>query len=278
MIDTALLEQTRPLVPAEAPALEALLAGYGLAGVYAQSHLRALGLRIGGVRAWGWTPPGATDLAAALVAREGIGWAMWRDPAAHGPLGARLAALHLQLLSGPPAQVIPVLAEMPSRRVEGQDRCPLRVLTPATFQPAPGLSRPATEADMEALIDFYSHGFYSLAYLPTRAAWQARLGEQLAHRTLFVVEHAGRVVAAAQSSAETPDSAMIGGVATLPAYRNHGLSGACVSGLCAHLFAGGRRQIGLFYMPGNEPAARVYARLGFQPSGEWWLTRLGSDE
>ncbi len=275
MIDTALLEQTRPLVSAEAPALDALLTTYGLAGVYARSHLRALGLWIGGVCAWGWSPPGDDALAAALVVRDGIGWTVWRDPAAQGPLGARLAALTLQLLSGPATLVAPLLAGVPPRRVEGQDRCPLRVLTPATFQPAPGASRAATPADMEAVIDFYSHGFYSLAYLPTRAAWQTRLSEQLAHRTLFVVEQAGRVVAAAQSSAETPDSAMIGGVATLPAYRNRGLSGVCVSGLCAHLFAGGRRQIGLFYMPGNEPAARVYARLGFQPSGDWWLTRLG---
>ena len=69
---------------------------------------------------------------------------------------------------------------------------------------------------------------------------------------------------------------MIGGVATLPAYRNQGLSGICVGALCAALFAGGRQRIGLFYMPGNTAAARVYARLGFRPAGEWWLTRFAS--
>ena len=55
---------------------------------------------------------------------------------------------------------------------------------------------------------------------------------------------------------------------------NRGLSGICVSALCTHLFAAGRAEIGLFYLPGNTPAARVYTRLGFQPAGEWWLTRL----
>jgi RimJ/RimL family protein N-acetyltransferase len=272
MTDDALLDQTRLLAPDEAPQLEALLAGQMLAATYARSHLRAAGLRPGGVRAWGW--PAHGGLVAALVARDGISWAVWADPAAPPALAARLALLDAQLLSGPAGQVAPLLTGALGARLIGQDRCPFEVLTPGTFQPTPGPARRATPADMERLIDFYSHRFYSLTYLPTRAAWQARLGEQLAHRTLFIVEHAGRVVAAAQSSAETPDSAMLGGVATLPAYRNQGLSGICVSALCADLFARGRARVGLFYMPGNTPAARVYARLGFQPAGEWWLTRF----
>lgn len=274
MTDNVLLDETRPLTPEEAPALEALLTAQEPGATYARSHLRALGLGPGGVRAWGW--PGQGPPQAALVARDGVSWAVWRDPAAQAPLAARFQLLRVQLLSGPSGQVAPVLAGLSRRRPNGQDRCPFELLTPATFQPAPGPATPATVADMERLIDFYSHGFYSLTYLPTRPAWEARLREQLAHRSLFVVEHAGRVVAAAQSSAETPDSAMIGGVATLPAYRNQGLSRICVSALCTHLFAGGRRRIGLFYMPGNTAAARVYAHLGFQPAGEWWLTRFAS--
>jgi RimJ/RimL family protein N-acetyltransferase len=272
MLDGLSLAETRSLAPAEAPALEALLAGLEPGATYARSHLRALGLGPGGVRAWGWPVQGPP--AAVVVVREGICWAVWRDPAAQAPLAARLQALDVQLLSGPAAQVAPLLAGVIRTRLDGQDRCPFELLTPATFQPVPGPARAATPADMEQLIDLYSHGFYSLTYLPTRAAWQARLSEQLAHRTLFVITYEGRVVAAAQSSAETPASAMIGGVATLPFYRNQGLSRICVSALCAHLFAGGRRQIGLFYMPGNTAAARVYAHLGFQPAGEWWLTRL----
>jgi RimJ/RimL family protein N-acetyltransferase len=274
MIDGSGLDETRLLAPEEAPALEALLSAQEPAATYARSHLRGLGLGPGGVRAWGW--PEVGPFGAALVARDGIGWVVWRAPAAQVPLAARLQGLNVQLLSGPPAQVAPVLAAVARGRLDGQDRCPFELLTPATFRPAPGPARRAGPADMERLIDFYSHGFYSLTYLPTRAAWQTRLSEQLAQRTLFVVEQDGRVVAAAQSSAETPDSAMIGGVATLPAYRNRGLSGICVSALCAHLFTGGRRCIGLFYMPGNTAAAHVYARLGFQPAGEWWLTRLAA--
>ncbi len=67
---------------------------------------------------------------------------------------------------------------------------------------------------------------------------------------------------------------MIGGVATVPAYRNRGLSAHCVHALCTALFAAGVEEIGLFYLPANAPAARVYAKLGFQPAGEWWLQRL----
>jgi len=265
-----MIEQTRTLTAADTAALDTLLAGYGLAGAYARSHLQAAGES--GVRAWGWPLAGA--LGAALVMYNGIAWTVWRDPAAAPALAARLATLAAHLLSGPTDLTRPVLAALPPTQIGTHDPCPFAVLTPATFRPAPGPARPATPADMEALIDFYSFGFYSLAVLPTRAAWRARLDEQLARRSMLVVVRDGRVVAAAQSSAETPAGAMIGGVATLPAYRNQGWSGVCVSGLCAHLFAAGRTHIGLFYLPGNVPAAHVYTRLGFQPSGEWWLIRL----
>jgi predicted GNAT family acetyltransferase len=128
---------------------------------------------------------------------------------------------------------------------------------------------------MEALIDFYIRGFYSLAHLPTRAAWRTRLSEQLTHRLLYIIEEGGQVVAAALSSAQTPDAALIGGVATLDTARGRGLATRCVHALCVALFAQGITGIGLFYLPTNTPAARVYSKLGFVPSGEWWLERVG---
>ena len=276
LAENGMIEQTAALVGADAPTLDAILTSYGWGAAYARSHLHARGLRPGGVRAWGWPRPG--PLAAALVVRDGIAWACWRDQTGRAALAARLATIGVQLLSGPAELVAPLLADLGATRHGPPDRCPFEILTPATFQPAADPDRyPARQAtfdDMEPLIDFYRHGFYSLAYLPTRAAWRDRLTEQLTHRTMFVIEQDGRVVAAAQSSAQTPDLAMLGGVATLPEYRNRGLSRACVSALCAHLFAAGGQAIGLFYMRDNWPAAHVYAHLGFRAAGEWWLTRL----
>jgi predicted GNAT family acetyltransferase len=176
--------------------------------------------------------------------------------------------------------VEPLLTHLRPPVVGEGDHCPFQELRPADLHPPPPPpdggppARRATLADMEPLIDFYIRGFYSLARLPTRNAWRARLSEQITHRTLYLIEQDGIVVSAAMSSAETPRAAMIGGVATVKDYRNRGLSARCVHGLCADLFARGIEQIGLFYLPANKPAARVYAKLGFQPAGEWWLQRL----
>jgi predicted GNAT family acetyltransferase len=134
----------------------------------------------------------------------------------------------------------------------------------------------ASPEDMERLIDFYETGFYSLARLPSRVAWRNRLTEQLAYRTLFVVEDgAGRVVSAALSSAEAGGVAMLGGVATLSAHRGKGLSTLCVGGLCKHLFSRGFHTIALFYLEDNNSAGRVYSKLGFENAGHWLLAPLG---
>ena len=139
MTDGSLLDETRPLAPAEAPALEALLAGQEPAATYARSHLRGLGLGPGGVR------PGAGR----GRGRSRRRW--WPARALAGSYGATLPRRlpwrrgckrsPVHLLSGPAGQVAPLLAGVPRYRLDGQDRCPFELLTPATFQPAPGPAR-----------------------------------------------------------------------------------------------------------------------------------------
>jgi predicted GNAT family acetyltransferase len=168
------------------------------------------------------------------------------------------------------------------------DRCHFTVLSPGDLvlpdarEPewfAPGVFKPprrAADEDMERLIDFYLHGFYSLARLPSREAWRSRLSEQLAFRTLYLIEDKEGVVAsAALSSAEGGGVAMLGGVATLETYRGLGLSTWCVGALCEGLFAAGGEEIALFYLKDNTPAGRVYDKLGFRPAGEWLLMPMG---
>ena len=265
-------DATRSLAGADSAELDALLARHGLAGAYARGHLAAYGLASGGVQAW--AGPATPPFRGALVGRGDIAWVVWDSAEAVPAVAACLARQPFQILSGPASVVAPVLNRLTAQAAAGADHCPFAVLKPGHAHLPAGPARRATPEDMEALIDFYSYGFYSLTYLPTRAAWRARLTEQLTYRTMFIVEQDDRIVAAAQSSAETPLCAMVGGVATLPDYRNRGLSGICVGALCRALFAAGRQEIGLFYMPGNTPAARVYNRLGFHIAGEWWLARL----
>jgi RimJ/RimL family protein N-acetyltransferase len=251
-----------------------------MGGVYARSHLGWRGLGEGGMRAFGCPAPpanGTPALGAAVVAHQGIAWSVWETPDQAAALAATLSDLGVDLLSGPRPVVEPLLAHLRPPAVGEGDHCPFEKLQPGDLRPPPTGGPPARRAtldDMEPLIDFYIRGFYSLARLPTRAAWRARLSEQITQRTLYLIEQDGIVVSAAMSSAETPQAAMIGGVATVKDYRNHGLSARCVHGLCSDLFARGIAQIGLFYLPANKPAARVYAKLGFQPAGEWWLQRL----
>lgn len=187
----------------------------------------------------------------------------------------------LSLLSGHQSQAGALLPLISAAGVGPVDYCYFETLQPlALLMPAdvPGFHSPriGTKSDMERLIDFYDLGFYSLARLPTRAAWRNRLNEQFAHRTLYLIEDMqGRVAAAALSSAEAGGVAMLGGVATRAEYRGQGLSARCVGALCGSLFRKGLHTISLFYIEDNRPAGRVYEKLGFQNSGQWLLAPLG---
>ncbi|MDQ5827126.1 MAG: GNAT family N-acetyltransferase [Chloroflexota bacterium] len=187
----------------------------------------------------------------------------------------------LTLLSGHSSQVGVLLPLVDAAGVGPSDNCHFRTLEASQLLMPPltrGYSAPfmASVEDMERLIDFYETGFYSLARLPSRAAWRNRLTEQLAYRTLYMIEDAqGRVVSAALSSAEAAGVAMLGGVATLSAHRGKGLSALCVGALCKHLLDKGFHTVALFYLEDNDSAGRVYQKLGFQEAGHWLLAPLG---
>lgn len=61
-------------------------------------------------------------------------------------------------------------------------------------------------------------------------------------------------------------AALIGALATLPAYRGRGFASRCVSALAAALQAENRR---VLLSPKNSPAEALYTRLGFAVCGEW---------
>lgn len=229
----------------------------------------------------------AGELAGVVTAARGTG-GIYHTPGDREALEAVAALVvekarqgGLSLLSGHDSQVGVVLPLVDAAGVGPPDYCHFRTLRAQELvmpPPTKGFSAPriGTPGDMERLIDFYETGFYSLARLPSRAAWRNRLTEQLAYRTLYLVEDGqGRVVSAAQSSAEAAGVAMLGGVATLTAHRGKGLSALCVGALCAHLFGRGFHTIALFYLEDNNSAGRVYEKLGFQDAGRWLLAPLG---
>jgi predicted GNAT family acetyltransferase len=126
--------------------------------------------------------------------------------------------------------------------------------------------RRATPDDIQALTALYT-GAAGFEHAPVEQVHQSMIERVYALRT-YVAEVNGRFVAAASTSAESVNAAMIGGVWTLPGERDHGHSTAVVAALCAELLAEGRCPH-LFYLEDNAPAAHVYKKIGFQNTGRW---------
>lgn len=287
----ALQLTARPLLSAERPDLEALLMRAPQHNVFHLSALAEYGLSSTSETygaAWSIGVFRSGTLVGALVVQRGTG-CIYHTPGDGDTLRALASVVRskatsgpLSLLSGHASQVVPLLPLIQEVGASKPDLCYFRTLTPddllAVGERIHSFSAPrlAGQDDMERLIDFYERGFYSLARLPSRAAWRNRLSEQLAFRTLYLIEdRRGRVASAALSSAEGSGAAMLGGVATLPEYVGRGLSTRCVGALCAHLFNKGLSTISLFYLQENIAAGRVYSRLGFREAGDWLLAALG---
>ena len=128
----------------------------------------------------------------------------------------------------------------------------------------------ATENDLEKLFPL------QLDYENTEVAYEGRpinptvcklsLRARLTTEYIYKVSADGRIVAKAGTNAQGFHWFQIGGVYTLPAYRNKGLAAAAVAHLInthsaeAHGFA-------LFVKTANTAALRVYEKLGFEQCG-----------
>ena len=283
---------TRILTQLDRPILEALLLREPAHNVFHLSALEETGLEAPEQHAGSWAVGAfrgpSSELVGALAVLRGTGGIYHTSGDTEtletlaGVVEANANKGMLSLVSGHAAQIDPLLRLVSTIEAKVVDRCHFYILQPDAMVLPPidsqFVPRIATEADMERLIDFYSVGFYSLARLPSRAAWRSRLADQIAFRMLFLVEDSGKIVSAALSSAEAGGCAMIGGVATLHSHRARGLSTLCVGALCAHLFEQRPRKtekICLFYLKDNRSAGRVYDKLGFKPAGEWLLAPVG---
>lgn len=130
--------------------------------------------------------------------------------------------------------------------------------------PGAGPARRATEADVPGLVALYAEaGAMARDEASTRSAIQ--------RGRIFVAEDGGQIVAAAMTTTEAPDMAMIGGVFTPPHLRNRGCATACMTALCRELLEE-RIEPCLFY--DNPRAGSIYRRLGFKDIGMWRMLRL----
>lgn len=73
-----------------------------------------------------------------------------------------------------------------------------------------------------------------------------------------------RVISTAMTVAETDSAAILGQIATAPAFRRQGMAAACIKSI---LSACKDKQ--LYILPITEQAAHLYRSLGFTPCGSW---------
>ncbi len=88
---------------------------------------------------------------------------------------------------------------------------------------------------------------------------------------MFIRDNSGRIVAHANSAAQTDDAAMIGGVAVSEEERGRGLGSAVTAALCRRILSGGRSPTLFSEVP---PGQSLFPRLGFEQVGKWGVLQL----
>ena len=80
------------------------------------------------------------------------------------------------------------------------------------------------------------------------------------------IKDGSEIISHGNTTATTSVNAMIGGIFTVPQYRNKGLASKIVSALAKELLKDGKSAC-LFF--DNEEAGKIYYRLGFENIDKW---------
>lgn len=83
-------------------------------------------------------------------------------------------------------------------------------------------------------------------------------------RTYVWVDEMRRLTFKADISAQSRFGAQVSGVYTPPNLRGRGIATRGMRDICAALFARGYPRVTLYVNAGNEPAKRVYQKVGFE--------------
>jgi len=97
------------------------------------------------------------------------------------------------------------------------------------------------------------------------------LSMTLKNQITVVAEKSGKIVAKANTNGEGFIYYQVGGVYTLPEYRNIGISTALVSYLIESIFSM-EMKVSLFVKENNQAALKVYKKLGFNKIEDFQIT------
>lgn len=250
--------------------LSQLLATEPGCSVFLAHNLERFGLNDPFVHFWG-TYQNHQLVAALMMVGQRAGFCA-TEAAALQPLLDIALRRRLNFIMGPREMVRSALKHLWPISIARRETHFFARLEGACFQPhlatspAQAAIRKATPDDIQALTTLYT-GAAGFERAPVAQVRQSMVERVYTLRT-YVAEARGRLVAAASTSAESTQAAMIGGVWTLPNERDHGYSTAVVAALSAELLTEGRCPH-LFYLEDNAPAAHVYKKIGFQDIGHW---------
>ncbi|MDO5416657.1 MAG: GNAT family N-acetyltransferase [Lachnospiraceae bacterium] len=194
-----------------------------------------------------------------------------------------LQAAHFQNLSGRNERITPLLSFMEEKNVIPTYLAKLDHMAPAPADAAkPDVSKPhpvsgvrrLTEEDIPAIYDLYvqiDEFAYTYRDRPKEQVFDdIRQNVSVLGRTYGIFE-GDTLLSVAQTSAENSISAMVIGVATLPAKRGCGYAKAVVTKLCQDCLQDGMKFLCLFYS--NPAAGRIYRSIGFQEMGIYTMVR-----
>jgi uncharacterized protein len=104
--------------------------------------------------------------------------------------------------------------------------------------------------------------------VPREEHIRERMASKAMSMTLYL-EIDGETIATAQATAESKTHAMVIGVATHKAYRNHGYASLLMRDLITRYQLEKGKHLCLFY--DNVKAGSIYHRLGFRKIGDWMM-------
>ncbi len=170
-------------------------------------------------------------------------WQVYADPSP-GPPPARARLIQYQQLY----RLLPREFDAPRRRHSSVRRGKLSELDPI-FLASVAMHREETEEDP---LERNPSGFHR------HVRQRIERG-----RTFVWIDEQRRLVFKADISTQSRHGAQISGVYTAPDMRNRGVATRAMTDICTILFEEGIPRLTLYVNEKNEPARRVYERLGF---------------